>query len=51
MLPAYTLIFGYPVGPSVSVRVTGLCTPGVDNGNLQANADSAITTAISHLLG
>jgi hypothetical protein len=46
----YQLVFAYPQGPPVQVRITAACFPQIDNLSLQANSAKTIVPLIQWLL-
>ena len=46
---AYILIFSYSAGPAVGVEVYQGCTPGIHNGNLQADDPTAALAIIQEI--
>ncbi len=46
----YVLVFSYPQGPPVSVRVTVGCQPAIDNDSLQAASADSVMPIIQQLL-
>ncbi|MEU8178116.1 hypothetical protein AB0C14_35055 [Microbispora hainanensis] len=47
---AYRLVFGYAEGPPAGVQVEFGCTPGVDNGMLQAEVDDDVHRLMARLV-
>ncbi|WP_068922524.1 hypothetical protein [Planobispora rosea] len=45
----FRLLFGYPTGPLADVRISVNCTPGVDNGLLQADLGDPVRDRVVRL--